>query len=148
MANKLKSADEMPGSFGLPLIGETTELFSKLELFYWERYWKHGKFFKTSTIGVKYAYLIEPDANKLVLIDQAEKLSARIGWKFLEPILSNDVALLQDGEEHRTSRKMLMPLFHHQAIASYFDTIQSIVTSTVANWGKQESIDLDAELIA
>ncbi len=145
MANKLKSAEEMPGSFGLPLIGETLELSKKLELFHWERYWKHGTCFKTAFLGSKFAYLIHPNANRLVLVEQADRLSNRMGMKILEPILSNDVLLLQDGEEHRTNRKMLLPVFHHQAIVGYFGTIQSIVTSTIAAWGKQESIDLDAE---
>ena len=142
MANKLKSAEEMPGSFGLPLIGETIELSKKLELFHWERYWKHGKCFKTAFLGSKFAYLIHPDANRLVLVEQADRLSNRMGMKILEPILSNDVLLLQDGEEHRTNRKMLLPVFHHQAIVSYFDTIQSIVAGTVAGWGKQSSISM------
>ncbi len=146
MTDKLKSADEMPGSFGLPLIGETLELASKLELFPWERYWQHGKCFKTAFLGSKFAYLIDPDANRAILVEQADRLSARQGMKILKPILSNDVLLLQDGEEHRTNRKMLLPVFHHQAIVGYFDTIRSIVSSTVAEWGKQETIDLDTEL--
>ncbi len=146
MTQQLKSAEEMPGSFGWPIIGETLALINQLELFPWERYRQHGKCFKTAFFGSKFAYLIDPDANRAVLVEQADKLSNRLGMKILEPILSNDVLILQDGEEHRTNRKMLLPIFHHQAIVNYFDTINSIVASTIADWGKQGSIDLDAEL--
>ncbi len=64
----------------------------------------------------------------------------------MEPIVSTDTVLLQDGEQHRTSRKLLLPVFHHQAIASYFDTIQSVVTDAMADWGECGTIDLSMEL--
>jgi retinoid hydroxylase len=82
----------------------------------------------------------------MVLKERAEQLSSRIGNRALEPIVSNDLVLLQDGEEHRTSRKLILPLFHSQTIANYFDTIQAVVTDTVANWGTQGTISLDAEM--
>lgn len=148
MANKLKSADMMPGNTGLPLIGNTIDAFSKQELFYWQQQQKYGNIFKVSLPGIfgNIACLIGPEANRLVLKDGAESLSSRLGNKFLEPILSTDMVLMQDGEDHRTSRKLILPVFHRQAIANYFDTIQSVVTDTITDWGKRETIDLSAEL--
>jgi retinoid hydroxylase len=150
MAEKLKPADMMPGSFGLPFIGHTIEVLIKLELFYWQQYQQYGNIFKISlpeAIGFgKCACLIGPEANQLVLKDGADKLSSRLGNRSLEPIVSKDLVLLQDGAEHRASRKLILPMFHHQAIASYFDTIQAVVTETVANWGKQGTISLETEM--
>jgi retinoid hydroxylase len=150
MGDKLKSADMMPGSFGLPLIGQTIGILAKQELFYWQQYQQYGNIFKISlpeAIGFgKCACLIGPEANQLVLKDGADKLSSKLGNRSLEPILSKDMVLLQDGAEHRTSRKLILPIFHHQAIASYFDTIQAVVTETVANWGKLGTIDLETEM--
>ena len=111
--------------------------------------------FKTAALGFgKAACLVGPEANRLVLKEQADKLSSRLGNQYLAPIVSTDAVLLQDGEQHRTSRKMILPVFHQQAlakplqgrIASYFDTVQSVVTAAVADWGAQGTIDLDAEL--
>jgi retinoid hydroxylase len=150
MADKLKPADMMPGSFGLPFIGQTIGILAKQELFYWQQYQQYGNIFKISlpeAIGFgKCACLIGPEANQLVLKDGADKLSSRLGNRSLEPILSKDMVLLQDGAEHRTSRKLILPIFHHQAIASYFDTIQTVVTETVAEWGKQGTINLETEM--
>ncbi len=147
---KLKSADQMPRSFSLPLIGSTIEVIVKQELFYWQQYQKHGPIFQVSFPAVmgygKVACLVGPAANRLILKDQADKLSSRIGNKALEPIVSNDLVLLQDGEEHRASRKLILPIFHHQAIASYFDTIQAVVTETVTNWETQGTINLNEEM--
>jgi retinoid hydroxylase len=147
---ELKSADLMPGSFGLPFIGNSLEVFTQQELFYFRQYKKHGPVFKVSlpsALGYgKVACLVGPEANRMVLKERAEQLSSRIGNRSLEPIVSNDLVLLQDGEEHRTSRKLILPLFHSQTIANYFDTIQAVVTDTVTNWGAQGTISLDAEM--
>ena len=148
MADKLKSADMMPGNRGLPIIGELIGAITQQELYYWQQHQKYGNVFKIS-LPLLYgdiACLIGPEANRLVLKDGADKLSSRLGNKSLESILTNDTVLLKDGEEHRTSRKMILPVFHRQAIADYFDMIQSIVTDAITNLGERESIDLSAEL--
>jgi retinoid hydroxylase len=147
MTNKLKSADLMPGSSGLPIIGQIIDIIKKQEFFYLQQYQKHGNVFKLSIPGFgKAACLIGPAANHFVLQNGADKLSSRLGNKSLEPILSKDFVLLQDGEEHRTNRKIILPVFHRQAIASYFDTIQSVVTDTIADWDELGTIALGTEL--
>lgn len=77
---KLKLAEQMPGRYGMPFFGEIFELFSAEELFYWRRFRRYGLVFKTSVIGMKYAFLIGPDANRLVLMEQADCFSSRMGW--------------------------------------------------------------------
>ena len=148
MTSQLKSVHLMPGNTGLPLIGNTISAFTKLEQFYWERNQQHGNIFKVSMPGLfnNIACLVGPEANQLVFKDEADKLSSRLGNKFLSPILSPDMVLMQDGQQHRISRKLILPVFLPQAIASYFDTIQAVVTETIDNWGKQGTIDLSAEL--
>jgi retinoid hydroxylase len=150
MNDQLKPADMMPGSFGLPFIGQTISILAQQELFYWQQYQQYGNIFKISlpeAIGFgKCACLIGPEANQFVLKDGADRLSSRLGNRSLEPIVSKDLVLLQDGAEHRASRKLILPIFHHQAIAAYFDTIQAVVSETVANWGKQGTISLETEM--
>ena len=146
MNPNLKSVNEIPGSLGLPIVGNLIEAFRYQELFYWQRHWRYGKVFKVAFFGEKYVLLIGAKANRWVLKDGAEKLSARLGMKTLKPILGEGFLLLQDGAEHRTSRRLILPIFHQQAIASYFDTMKSLVESAVADWGTQGQINLDAEL--
>jgi retinoid hydroxylase len=150
MIDKLKPADMMPGSFGLPLLGQIIGAMSKQEQFYWQQWQKYGNAFKVSLPAFmgygKVACLIGPDANRLILKEQADKLSSRLGNRHLAPIVSKDMVLLQDGEAHRASRKLILPVFHHQAIASYLDTIQDIVSKTVTNWECQGTFKLDPEM--
>jgi len=146
MNTELKSVDDIPGSLGLPILGNFVDVFRHQELFYWQRYWQHGKIFKMRFLGENYVVLVGPEASRLVLKDRADKFSSRLGWKTLKPILSEDMVLLQDGAEHKTSRRLILPIFHQQAIASYFETMKYLVESAVADWGKQGTINLDAEL--
>jgi retinoid hydroxylase len=148
MTDKLKPAEMMPGSFGLPLIGNTIDALTKQELFYWQRQQECGKVFKVALpiLFGNIACLIGPDANRFVLKDGVDRLSSRLGNKGLEPIVSTDMVLLKDGEEHRTNRKLILPVFHRQAIANYFATIQSVVTESIADWGERGEIDLSTEL--
>jgi retinoid hydroxylase len=81
-----------------------------------------------------------------VLKDEADRLSSRLGNQFIEFIVTNDTVLLQDGAQHRTSRKLILPVFLPQALASYFDTIQSVVTEITSDWGEKGTIDLGTEL--
>jgi retinoid hydroxylase len=143
-----KSVELLPGNTGLPLIGNTISALTKQELFYWEQHQKYGNAFKVSMPGLfdNIACLVGPEANRFVLKDGADQLSSRLGNKFLEPILSNDMVLMQDGQQHRISRKLILPVFHQQAISSYFDTIQSVVAESIEDWGKQETINLSVEL--
>ncbi len=148
MLNKLKPADMMPGKFGLPIIGNTIDALTKQELFYWQRQQECGNVFKVALpiLFGNIACLIGPDANRFVLKDGIDRLSSRLGNKGLEPIVSTDMVLLKDGEEHRTNRKLILPVFHRQAITDYFDTIQSVVTEAMADWGERGVIDLSTEL--
>jgi retinoid hydroxylase len=148
MTNKPKSANMMPGNIGLPLIGNTIDALTKQELFYWQQHQKYGNVFRVSMPGLfdNIACLAGSEANRWFFKDASDQLSSRLGNKFLSPILSPDMVLMQDGQQHRISRRLILPVFLPQAITSYFDTIQAIVTEVIDDWGKKGTINLSAEL--
>ncbi len=128
--SKLKSAEEMPGSFGSSK-GETKELFAGEEMFYRQRFERHGSVFKSRIFGKKFAFLIGTEANKLVLMDKADHLSAEQGWIFLKPIFGSGV-LLQDGKRHKAIRRLIHPAMHGQALNNYFATIHLLAENFLA----------------
>ena len=138
---RLKSADDMPGSFGKPFVGESKELFADDELFYWRRFERYGPIFKSCIAGRKFAYLMGPEANRLVMSDQADHFSTRLGWRFLEPLIGRGI-LLQDGQEHRATKRLMFPALHGRAIANYFDTIQQVTQDLLTEWGQQGTVSL------
>jgi retinoid hydroxylase len=121
---QLKSAESMPGSFGGSK-GETEELFAGEEMFYRKRFQRHGSVFKSRIFGKKFAFLIGAEANRLVLKDKADHLSAEQGWVFLKPIFGTGL-LLQDGQQHKATRRLMHPAMHGQALNNYFATIHEI----------------------
>ena len=135
---QLKSAEEMPGSFGGSK-GETEELFSGEEMFYRQRFQRHGSIFKSRIFGKKFAFLIGPEANRLVLKDQADRLSAGQGWVFLKPIFGTGL-LLQDGKQHKAIRKLMHPAMHGQALNNYFATIDEISKDFLAEQATGETV--------
>ncbi len=141
---RLKSTEEMPGDYGLPWIGETFELFSREERFYWRHFHKYGPIFKTRILGQKFAFLFGPEANRLVLMEQSDHVSTTLGWAFLKPLFGNGLLFLE-GEEHRATRRLMYPAFHGRAIASYFETVQTLVQAFVKDWAKQDSVSLVSE---
>jgi retinoid hydroxylase len=145
LRDRLKPASLMPSS---SQVSQIVGLFAKPELFFFEQYQKHGEIFKVSPpfFGSNIACLVGPEANRFLLKDGADRLSSRLGNAGLEPIVSTDLVLLKDGEEHRASRKMILPVFHHQAIAAYFDTMQAVVSETVVDWGTKDTFDLNTEI--
>jgi hypothetical protein len=79
MADKHKSADMMPGSFGLPIIGELIGFLRKREEFYWQKHQDNGNIFKTSSLVVgKAVCLVGPAANRLVLKDGVRKITLTV----------------------------------------------------------------------
>lgn len=121
-----RKSEDMPGSYGLPFVGEVLELFSQQEKFHRERSKRYGLCFKTQLMGKKVAILIGPEANQLVLSKQPEKFSSKIGWSILEPFFGEGLMLL-DGDRHLTTRKIMYPAFCKQAIHNYFHIIQNTV---------------------
>jgi retinoid hydroxylase len=128
--SQLKSAAEMPGSFGNSAKGETAELFAGEEMFYRQRFERYGSVFQSRLFGKKFAFLIGADANRLVLMDKADHLSVEQGWIFLKPIFGSGL-LLQDGKRHKATRRLMHPAMHGQALSNYFNTIQNIAAGFI-----------------
>ena len=145
MSNRLKSAEEMPGNYGLPYLGEVLELFQAQQLFYWRHFEKYGAVYKTKILNTKIACFVSPDANQKILKDEAGKFSSRQAWRIVEPILGEGL-LLQDGIKHEKTRKIMYHAFHCQAIAAYYQTIKNTVEEFLLTWKYKENIELFNEL--
>jgi cytochrome P450 len=122
-----------PGSFGLPFIGERPRL---LDIDYlMEMYRKHGPVFKTrvATFG-NVAVFLGPEANRFLLSTGMNYFSWRNGWPVTFKSLLGESLFVQDGEEHRVKRKLLMPAFHKQSLHNYTTTMEDITRRYVQKW--------------
>ena len=126
-----------PGGVGLPLLGETLS-FVFDEKFAEKRYQQHGPIFRTNIIGRPTAVMVGPEAVEFVLSSHTEHFSWREGWPDSFKLLLGESLFVQDGEEHRQNRRLMMPALHGPALAQYVGTMEAITRSYLQKWEQQQ----------
>jgi cytochrome P450 len=122
-----------PGSLGLPFIGERPRI---LEIDYlMAQYERYGPVFKTriATFG-NMAVFLGPEANRFLLSTGMHYFSWRNGWPITFKSLLGESLFVQDGGEHRTKRRLLMPAFHKQSLHNYLGTMEEITVRYLEKW--------------
>ena len=122
-----------PGSFGLPLLGETLSFLFDPD-FANKRYARYGSIFKTQILGRKTVVMMGAEANQFVLASHMDRFSWREGWPGTFRELLGESLFLQEGEQHRRNRKLLMPAFHGKALKGYFETMFAISQRYLDHW--------------
>jgi retinoid hydroxylase len=133
ITNNVKASLPLPpGSFGLPIVGETIEFLRDPD-FVKKRHRKYGSLFKTSIFGRPTAIAVGPDANRFILSN--EKESFEINWPQSTKILLGDLSLaLQEGSQHQSRRKLLSYAFQPKALAGYLPSMEAITLSYLQKW--------------
>lgn len=122
-----------PGNFGLPLIGETLSFLFDPK-FAEKRYRKYGSIFKTHILGRPTVCMVGSEAVEFLLVSGFDHFSWREGYPETFKILLGRSLFVQEGEEHRRNRKLIMPAFHASALARYFDTMDKITGKYLLQW--------------
>ena len=135
----------MPGEYGLPLIGHTISLFLKREIFFRDCHKKYGNIFKTNLMGKKAAVFVDLDICQTILNNKSNLFSMKDGWFFLRPLLS-DGLFLQDGSQHHSTRKLLYPAFHGEALEYSFNCIETSISTALNKWEREHTVHLTSEL--
>jgi cytochrome P450 len=137
MTNTPKQFDKPlpPGSFGLPFLGERPQLLDNEYLM--QQYEKHGPIFKTRVLGRNVAVFMGAEANRFLLATGMKHFSWRDGWPPTFKELLGESLFVQDGEEHKIKRRLIMPAFHHDALHNYFETMITISERHLAKWERE-----------
>lgn len=126
-----------PGSNGLPFLGETLSFVFDPD-FAEKRANKYGNIFRTNILGQPTVIMSGVEANKLIFSTHFDHFSWREGWPANFRELLGESLFLQDGEEHRRNRKLLMPAFHGAALQNYFQTMVELATQHLNRCAKLE----------
>lgn len=146
-----------PGHKGLPIVGETLS-FVLDEAFVEKRYREFGPIFRTQLIGRPTVVMVGPEAVELVLSSRMDHFSWREGWPDNFQILLGESLFLQDGEEHRKNRRLMMPSLHGAALVQYVSAMKEITRRYLQKWEvqgefvwfeefKQLTFDIASELL-
>lgn len=121
-----------PGSLGLPFIGERPQLLDNEYLM--QQYVRYGPIFKTRVLGRDIAVFMGAEANRFLLATGMKYFSWRDGWPPTFKALLGESLFVQDGEEHKQKRRLIMPAFHQDALHNYLDTMIDISERYASKW--------------
>jgi len=122
-----------PGQTGLPIIGESLS-FRFDPHFVEKRYQQYGSIFRTQIIGRPTVFMIGPEAVEFVLASHMDHFSWREGWPDNFKLLLGESLFVQDGEEHRRNRRLIMPAMHGAALESYFGVMETLTQQYLQKW--------------
>ena len=106
---------------------KTLELVTRLN----QRY---GPVVLQNTALVPLVSLFGPDANRFVLLDQQDILSAKRAWDLIMGRIFANGLLLRDGDDHRHHRRIMQVAFHHKALRDYVDRMNPHIAAAIAAW--------------
>ena len=134
---KPKALRHIPGDEGWPFIGKTLEVLADPKGQVERQAAKYGLVYRSHMFGETSLVMLGPDANELVLFDQAKQFSSTHGWgRILSQLFPRGLMLL-DFEEHRLHRRALSVAFKSGPMKSYLTALDAGIAARVAQWKAQ-----------
>src|SRR6266851_3068384 len=131
---KRNSLTHIPGDEGWPLIGKTLEVLADPKGQIERQAAKYGLIYRSHIFGETSVVLLGPDANELVLFDQAKQFSSTHGWGRILGLLFPRGLMLLDFDEHRLHRRALSVAFKSGPMKSYLAALDTGIAARVAQW--------------
>ena len=134
---KRNSMTHIPGDEGWPLIGKTLEVLADPKGHVEKNAAKWGLVYRSHLFGETSLVLLGPDANELVLFDQARQFSSTLGWGRILGLLFPRGLMLLDFDEHRLHRRALSVAFKSGPMKSYLVDLDRGIAARVKQWKAQ-----------
>ncbi len=107
-----------------------------------DAYERFGPVFTMRVFHSNNVFMIGPEANHYMTVSHAGNFSWREGHMGDLAVLLGDGLLTIDGEFHRRSRRIMVPAFHHEAIAATLVTMRAEIERALAGWPDGGRIDI------
>ncbi|HTO63963.1 MAG TPA: cytochrome P450 [Bradyrhizobium sp.] len=131
---KRGSLKHIPGDEGWPLVGKTLQVLADPKGHVEGNAAKYGLVYRTHLFGETSIVLLGPEANELVLFDQAKLFSSTHGWELILGRLFPRGLMLLDFDEHRLHRRALSVAFKSGPMKSYLAQLDRGIARCVAEW--------------
>ena len=126
--------DHIPGKRGLPLVGIMPEALLDPLAFSERMLARFGPVYRFHAFGHWHVHLTGPEANELVLFDEAGIFSAKEGWSQLIEPLFPGALLIKDGPEHRVDRRLMGEAFKQAQLTGYQEIFRHDIERSVDSW--------------
>src|SRR5262245_59932679 len=131
---KRNSLTHIPGDEGWPIIGNTLEVLADPKGHIERNAARYGLVYRSHMFGETSLVLLGPDANELVMFDQAKLFSSELGWGRILGLLFPRGLMLLDFEEHRGHRLALSVAFKSGPMKSYLIELDRGIARRIAQW--------------
>jgi cytochrome P450 len=131
---KRNTLTHIPGDEGWPIIGKTLEVLADPKGHIERHAAKYGLIHRSHLFGETSLVFLGPEANELVLFDQAKLFSSTHGWAIVLGRLFPRGLMLLDFDEHRLHRRALSVAFKSGPMKSYLTQLDAGIAKRVARW--------------
>jgi len=113
-----------------------------------QAYQQHGPIFRSRHLRYlqhdEVVFLVGPEANRFVLVDNRQKFSHFVGWSTIFQMAKafGRGLLSMDGEEHARDRKIMNPAFTMSYMDRYLPLMNRIIREQAKSWLEAGEVDL------
>jgi cytochrome P450 len=134
MPPKRSALAHIPGEEGWPIIGRTLDILADPKGEVERMAAKYGLVYRSRVLGETSITALGPEANELLLFDQAKLFSSTHGWGSILGLLFPRGLMLLDFDEHRLHRRALSVAFKSGPMKSYLAALDAGIAARVAQW--------------
>jgi cytochrome P450 len=134
-----KQLDHIPGSYGLPVIGDTFRFVLKPYEVLDEHYRKYGPVYKASLTFQKFVVALGPDYIQQLMLDSRQSFSSRMGYNTPLGDFFAGGLLMRDFDEHKFHRRIMQTAFKNDAMRTYVDQMNPIIDREMSQWRQQSA---------
>lgn len=131
---KRSALSHIPGEEGWPIIGRTFQVLADPKGEVERMAAQYGPVYRSRVLGETSITLLGPEANELVLFDQAKNFSSTHGWGPILGLLFPRGLMMLDFDEHRLHRRALSVAFKSGPMQSYLTQLDAGIAARVAQW--------------
>src|SRR5437868_11480921 len=131
---KARALRHIPGDEGWPFVGNTLKVLADPKGQVEKAAATYGPIYRSRLFGETIITLLGPEANELVLFDQAKLFSSTHGWGPILGRLFPRGLMLLDFDEHRLHRRALSVAFKAGPMKSYLAQLDKGIGERVAQW--------------
>ena len=130
--------NHIPGSYGLPIVGDTFRFVVKPFETLDRRYRNFGPVSKVSMTLQKSVMALGPEFIQQLTLDSEKAFSARMGYDAPLGDFFAGGLLMKDFKEHKFHRRIMQTAFKIDAMRTYVDMMHPIIDERLSQWGQQD----------
>ncbi|ROS05306.1 cytochrome P450 [Sinobacterium caligoides] len=134
-----KNLDHIPGEYGLPFIGKTLPLLSRLHDVVDDHYKRFGEVSRVRLGGQNGLLVVGGDNYKQIFLDRDKNFSARMGYDQTLATMYPDTILTSDFEQHRPQRRMFQAAFKNDAMRTYVDMMNPVLEKNIKEFANNKN---------